>query len=388
MSANTPPLDIVFYTEGLPFDGDSPERGALGGEQSAMCFLARALAQMGHKVTAYIPCTSEAVSHGVLYKPYTMLDELIHRECDVYVCSRYLLTFAKPLRARVRILWLHQILIEELNEYLTFLAPKMDIIYLLSDYQHRRSVQTLPELESKMRMLKLGITHPVIEQALAKTEGKKHKIMFTSRPERGLWEALDIYEQLQDTKLEFLICTYPFPRVDSAGSVEASCHRRIKSLVERGFPIETGMFNKADLYRHIAESKVVIYPCNIAEVFALSSLETQACGTVYLTYDEFCFTELVSYKGIPFGDTAALTKRLKTLLWDTALRQELESQGRAHVQKYTWPKTAQTLVDAVYERLSLNATSTVLPRRNYDRRGLSVPLYSQPLANILSAQIG
>jgi glycosyltransferase involved in cell wall biosynthesis len=274
-----------------------------------------------------------------------------------------------------------------MNKYLTFLAPKIDFIYCMSEYHCRRTAQTVPELQPKVRKLMNAIDPSLAEQTLAVTKEKKHKIMYTSRPERGLLQALDVYEKLNDTSLEFLICTYSFPQGSSVKATEETCRKRISSLIDRGFPIKTGSFTKRDLYRHIAESKVVIYPAQIPEIFCISAVETQACRTVFLTVDEFAFREVVSYEGVAYRDTAAFEKQLRLLLSDTALRQELEEEGCEHVKPYNWENVARIIVRDVQERLRLNATSEITPRRNYDRRAHRLPLHSARLANALASYL-
>jgi glycosyltransferase involved in cell wall biosynthesis len=378
-------LDVVLYTEGLPFTGDTLEQRSVGGSETAFIYVARELARLGHKVTAYCRCTKEGLYDGVSYKDLSKADELTQSECDLFICSRYFLVFTKLVRAKVSFFWMHDVLVEGLNEYLTFLGPKMDVIYGLTDYHCRRIAQTVPELQSKLRKLMNGLDPALVADTLGESKGKRHKIMFTSRPERGLWQALDAYEQLQDRSLEFLICSYSsFDRSD-VSALEAGCRQRIDGLVKRGFPVSTGSFTKRDLYRHIAESKVVVYPTDFPEIFCISAIEAQACGTAFLTYDEFAFPETVGYEGVAYGDTKAFGQRLKALLWDTALRHEIEEEGREHVKPYTWQNVARLLTNEAEQRLVLNAASEIPPRRDYDRRGQSVPLYSERLANVLAA---
>lgn len=380
-------LDIALYLEGLPFTGDTLERQSLGGEQTAVVCTARELARLGHRVTVYCPCPKEGLFDGVTYRDVSKVDELTERECDLFLCTRFLLVFAKPIRAKVGVLCLQELLDESMNKYLTFLAPKIDFIYGMSDYHCRRTVQTVPELQSKVRKLMNAIDPSLVDETLAVTKEKKHKIMFTSRPERGLLQALDVYEKLQDTQLEFLICTYSFPQGSTVKAIEETCRNRINSLIERGFPIKTGSFAKRDLYRHIAESKVVIYTAQIPEIFCISAVETQACRTVFLTVDEFAFREVVGYEGVAYRDTAAFEKRLRLLLCDTALRQELEEEGYEHAKPYTWENVARIIVRDTQERLRLNATSEIAPRRNYDRRAHRLPLHAGRLANALASYV-
>jgi glycosyltransferase involved in cell wall biosynthesis len=381
-------LDIVLYTEGLPFTGDTLERQSLGGSETAFIYVARELAKLGHQVTAYCLCTNEGTYDGVDYRHLSRMGEPEQRECDVFICSRFFLVFAGNIRAKIRFLWLHDLLMEQLNDHLTFLSPKIDLVYGLSEYHCRHIKQSMPELAPKVRQLMNGLDPALVSEATRAVTSKKHKMMFTSRPERGLLQALDLYEQLQDASLEFLICSYAYPQGDAVTTIEARCRQRIVELIERGFPISTGSFTKSDLYRHIAESKVVIYPAPVqGEIFCISAIEAQACGTIFLTVDDFAFRETVGYERVAHGDTTAFYVQLKALLSNESLRQELESKGREHVKSYTWQNVAQHLIEDATRQLQLHATSEIPPRRIFKRGLQQLPLYSAPLASALQSAL-
>ncbi|MGH9898177.1 MAG: glycosyltransferase [Pyrinomonadaceae bacterium] len=291
---------------------------------------------------------------------------------------------AKNIRAKVRFLWFHDLLIPELNDHLTFLSPKIDLVYGLSAYHCGHIEQSLPELAPKVRQLMNGLEPALVSEATRAVTGKKHKMMFTSRPERGLLVALDLYEQLQDTTLEFLICTYAYTQSEDVTTLEARCRQRISELIERGFPVATGSFNKRDLYRHIAESKVVIYPAPVqGEIFCINAIEAQACGTVLLTIDEFAFKETVGYERIARGDTKGFYTRLKAILSNESMRQELEIRGREHVKPYTWQRVAKHLIDDATRQLQLCAVSEIPPRRIFKRGLQKSPPYPPQLASLL-----
>lgn len=344
------PLSIALYTEGLPFTGDTLQRRALGGSETAFINVARELARLGHEVTAYCLCTDETVHDGVLYQDVSKIGGLARRGCDLFICSRYFSVFSGNIRARAGFLWMHELLTGADAAELSPLLPKIDAVYCLSDFHRRRVLQTLPALEPKLRKLMNGVDPDLITQATEAVGGKRHKIMFTSRPKRGLSQALDAYERLADTDLEFLICSY---YCSSDGGVEPlweSYRPRIDGLVARGFPINIESLAQRDLYRHIAESKAVIYPTDCEEVFCINAIEAQACGTVFLTTDDFALKETVGYERIPPGDASRFYERLRAILSDERLRQELETRGREHVEPYTWRNVALAFVEAAEQQ--------------------------------------
>lgn len=334
-------MDIVLYTEGLPFTGDTLERQSLGGSETAFIHVARELARMGHTVTAYCLCPNEAVYDGVVYRDVSKIHELARRTCDLFICSRYFSVFSENIRAGASFLWMHELLANNEAQHLSSVSHKIDAVYCLSDYHCHDTCKALPDLKLKLRKLMNGIDPALILRATKDVRGKRHKIMFTSRPKRGLPQALELYEQLADTTLEFLICSYYCSPDGEAEPLWDSYRPRIDKLVERGFPVSVGSFTQSDLYRHIAESKAVIYPTDCPEVFCISAIEAQACGTVFLTTDDFALKETVGYERIPPGNQAQFYERLKAILSDEKLRHELETKGREHVIPYTWQNVAR-----------------------------------------------
>jgi glycosyltransferase involved in cell wall biosynthesis len=338
------PLKIALYTEGLPFTGDTLERQALGGSETAFINVARELARLGHEVTAYCLCSGEGVYDRVLYQDVSRIEGLGRTGCDLFICSRYFPVFSKNIRAAAVFLWMHELLTDEDAAGLSPLLPKIDAVYCLSDFHLRRVRRTLPELEPKLRKLMNGVDPDLIAQAAGEVVGKRHKIMFTSRPKRGLSQALDAYERLADTDLEFLICSYYCAPDGGVEPLWESYRPRIEGLVARGFPVSVESLARRDLYRHIAESKAVVYPTDCEEVFCINAVEAQACGTVFLTTDDFALKETVGYERVPPGDASRFYERLKAILSDERLRRELETRGREHVIPYTWQNVARILV--------------------------------------------
>jgi glycosyltransferase involved in cell wall biosynthesis len=380
MSEHT--LEIVLYTEGLPFTGDTLDHQSLGGSETAFIYVARELAQLGHHVTAYCLCSKEGVFDGVNYKHISGIHELERRECDLFICSRYFFVFTKNIRAKVKFLWMHDMLVPELAGHLRNLLPAIDAVYCLSDYHCNIIAQAVPEAGLKMHKLMNGIDPSFVRESIADVTEKRHKVMFTSRPERGLWSALEQYEQVGDTNLELLVCSYTSFQSDELKALEDRFRQRIASLVERGFPVSTGNFVKRELYRHIAESKAVIYPTDFPEIFCISAIEAQACGTVFLTTNDFALTETVGYERIALGDAAGFQERLRAILSDANLRRELEQKGLEHAAPYTWQRVARAFIKDAEHRLRPAAEASTEQLKFFNLVGRRAPGYSLYLAKL------
>lgn len=345
-TADTSPLEIVLYTEGLPFTGNTLEEKALGGSETAFISVARQFAQLGHRVTAYCLCSEEGTFEGVRYLDVSKLGKQGPQKPDLLLCSRFFGVFLQPLEPRYSILWMHDVLVPELSPYLEPLLPRIDAIYCLSQYHRQLTAQALPASEPKLRTTTNGLDFDLIEEVLAEGVRKCHRIMFTSRPERGLFPALQLFAALEDRDLEFLVCTYSSLADEAVQAYEARCGQSIAELRRRGYRISQGSFPKRELYRRLAASQAVIYPTDFPEISCISALEAQACGTVFLTTDAFALRETVGYGGLPQGDQQGFLARLRRVLGDVDSRRELEEKGRRHVESYSWRRVAEDFVAA------------------------------------------
>ena len=323
-------MNIVLYTQGLEFDGSTLDKQALGGSESAFTYLAREFPKMGFNVTAFTKCPAPGLYEGVLYKDVSEFEDFLTRgECDLFICSRFFQVFSHPIPAKVKILWNHDILVTP--EQLMGVAYGVDYMYCLSDFHKSQYCGLLPELSKIIKLTTNGVDQPIIRHSNI----KKHQIMFTSRPERGLLKALEFFERLGDKSLKFLICNYSTihdPRVEQ---IEAHCSDYASKLIQDGFNIEFNQFTKPDLMKNISESKCVIYPTDFPEISCISAMEAQASATCFLTYKKFALAETVTPNTLAETEED-LFELFKKTVTDEGFRQINEKAGFLHSQKHRW----------------------------------------------------
>jgi glycosyltransferase involved in cell wall biosynthesis len=355
-----PKLQIVMFTYGLPFTGNTLENGPLGGAETAFIYLGRELAKLGHNVIAFCPCSEEGVFDGVQYLNHGRFDGWRTKEaCDVFICSRFYEVFNRPIDAKVRVLWLHDHLAPANIPGLRSVLPTIDYIYCLSNYHREYTAGLIPESAAKLRVTYNGVDLELIDSVRKNTPAKRHKMMYIARPERGLSEALEIYTRLNDKQLEFLACSYPYPE-ECLEDVYTPVSRQLE---QQGFKMSFGEFKKEELYRHIAESEVVIYPSNTPEIFCIGAVETQACGTVFLARELGALSETVGYpcqKGI---NTDGFLNAARQVLLNADFRKVLEHMGLQHARQFSWDRVARQFADEAlsYEREQTDAPAPVVP---------------------------
>lgn len=335
-------MNIVIATLGLEFSGNTLEKEALGGSESALIYVARALVKQGHDVRVFCKCSEEGIFDGVQYQQIGNWEiTWKYIDCDIFIVSRFFDLARAKVNSKLNILWNHDTCASP--DQLMSAIWNYDYMYCLSEFHKKDYVDRIPEVEKIIKLTSNGVDFSLCQ----KDTPKKHKVMFTSRPERGLMEALSLYEAYGDKDLEFLACNYKTIDVKEVNDVEARCMAKMQELSNKGFKLKMGRFTKKDLYKEIAESKAVLYPTIFPEIFCISAIEAQANCTVFITTDDFAMRETVAYDGIKRGEkyTENFLKKMKLVLTDETYRKKGEQLGWDHVQKYSWDNVAKTFID-------------------------------------------
>jgi glycosyltransferase involved in cell wall biosynthesis/SAM-dependent methyltransferase len=358
-------FNIVIVTSGLDFNGNTDREKALGGSETAVINVARELAKQGHYVRVFCKCSKEGIYDNVFY--YDVDSKwnsfITHGECDIAIVSRHYSYLAQyKINSKLNILWNHDILVDEKS--LIAALWQFDYGYCLTNYHRTQYIDKVKDMGQMLKIIPNGVDETLLKNL---PKEKKHKIMFTSRPERGLFQALQIYEQYGDKDLEFLICNYASVSDKAVQELEHYCSLKIADLIGRGFNIKIDRFAKQELYNNIAESKAVLYPTNFPEVFCISAIEAQFCNTAFITTDDFSLTEVVGYERCKQENNEYLTMLMKVLK-DDKYRESLEKKGRKHVSKYTWENVAQQFVDDAVSHFEVRSRDTkrILQRMIYE----------------------
>ena len=331
---HNPSLDIVFYTEGLPFHGHTMYEQALGGSETALTCVARELAALGHRVRVFCRCprpgvysyrgcfpvgASWAAAEG---RPYTggrssaaplrnptpqtqggstgenedlpqptarveyldLADFPLFCEtdgCDVFICSRFLSGLAAVHSAKFHALWCHDVLTRETAPLLNGLLWKIDRLFVLSQFQKEQYTRHLPHVPERcFYVTRNGVDIELVERAIsgARRTGASKRFIYASRPERGLEILLDIWPHIAAKwpDAELLICRYDHPEGDRRmSSFLAALGAKMERLKGLRF---LGGLSKEQLYREMAGCDLMLYPSIFPEVSCISAIEAAACG--------------------------------------------------------------------------------------------------------------
>ncbi len=277
-------MEIVIYTEGLPFDGSTPFERSLGGSESAVVFMARALARRGHRLRVFCNRPRPGEYDGVTYEDVPeFADFLATGTCDVFVCCRHLRGLIAPVRSRVNVVWNHDIVTKQTAQYVTSLMFKVDRLFVLSEFHRQQFQRHLDVPEDRYVVTRNGVDLDLVDQATKGVERDPDRVIYTSRPERGLDVLLTIWPELKRRRprLKLAIAHYENAGADAQIAEYLATLRRVMDELPEVTML--GPLNKRDLYRELASSALALYPSTFPEVSCINALEAAACGTPMVT---------------------------------------------------------------------------------------------------------
>lgn len=298
--------DIIFFT-GQPFRGAQhnfdtlpypSELGskAVGGSESVLFIMAKQLASAGKRVAIFGPFEkSFHEENGIEY--YDLRDFFVvarQQVLPVTIVLRFFQPFLKGFRAIKRIFWLQDIVTEDSRNHYQSMDAFVDEYWVLSDYQKNNYVQVCG-LDEK----KFWKTTNVFDEDFGYSTGsgfaerfKLGQIIYASRPNRGLKEAILTFEKLKKDfpHLTLKLATYStYPNITDDPELAPVLPElsRLNLKVER--------LGKNELVKELSKSLLLLYPnVSLLETSCMTAIEAMACGTPVVTTNRGCLSETVN----------------------------------------------------------------------------------------------
>ena len=343
-------LTIGMFTDGPRFGGDALEKGALGGAETCFIQMAEALAALGHEVLALNNCLAPMDRAGVSWRPLRgSLPLLANQSFDVMVVSRFFGFFSLPIKSRLKVLWNHDTLDDA--RALRAIHDEIDLFLVLSEFHRDNYLTRLPQLDDRTVVTRNGLDFDLLDQGAAGAEKIPGKLIYASRPERGLRVLLEsIWPRLRRARpdLRLHVCGYVVEDSLLDPAVK-DLHKHLAALIDRDNSIvNLGALSKMDYYRHLAQSEIMVYPSTFPEVSCLAVLEAQALGTAVMATDAFALSESVAVPEFKIPGRAQtehyqdrFVDRALRLLADPAWAASLAQKAKERVRsKHSWRKIA------------------------------------------------
>jgi glycosyltransferase involved in cell wall biosynthesis len=343
-------LNLALATDGEAFDGGAIEKTALGGAETAVIQMARALNNLGHTVQVFCLCPQPGSYQGVVYRDRREIVRAVGEErFDALIVSRFFPILDMPWQAGIRILWNHDIL--DQPRLLAQRLPGLDACLVLSAYHASNFIQALPALADtladKLTITRNGLDLSLLarsSQGVTRIEGR---VSYVSRPERGLKLLLTrIWPRLLQKMphLTLSVCGYEIDETALPPALQAE-YSQIRDLLISSPKVEyLGALPKAEYYAHLASCQALLYPCVFPEISCLAVLEAQALATPVITSDAFALRESVvvpefKVQGAPASEAYVenYLTRCQEILNQPARAQELALAAQTTIHRnYDW----------------------------------------------------
>jgi glycosyltransferase involved in cell wall biosynthesis len=280
----------------FPFQVDTPYQQPLGGSESALCYLAEALAEAGHELFVLTSAGETGISRGVpclplqpeTFKRLPALDALIVqnlagqggvlREAVGPKTSLILWTGHGPDQPGVRALTDPA----ERNAY--------DAFVLVSAWQRQRYLDVF-SLDSARTFILPNAIAPAFQNLFADGESivaakeQPPVLSYTSTPDRGLGLLLDGFPRVREAFPEARLDVYSSLRL--YGFSDAADQAQYGALYDRCRTtpgvVHVGVLPQPELAQRLRRTAVLAYANRVPETFGISVLEAMAAGCTVVT---------------------------------------------------------------------------------------------------------
>jgi glycosyltransferase involved in cell wall biosynthesis len=362
-----PALRLAFACYNpLPLQLDTPYRRPLGGSESALCYLAEALAGRGHQVFVLHPGPGRAASRGVCCLPLNDYSLRQLGALDAFVVlnlagqAQHLRPLLSPQTALV--LWTghhtDQPAVQPLRDPAE--RRRYDGFALVSDWQRQEFQSAFGLDPARAGVLRNGIAHAFQDlfpegTAIAARKSQPPVLAYTSTPYRGLDLLLEAFPRIRQavpgTTLKVFsgMGVYQIPVAEDQARFGA-LYQRCRATDGVDY---LGSWPQPELAAALTGATVLAYPNTYPETSCISVLEAMAAGCQVVTSARGALPETTAgfARLVPVdGEREAYLDRFAAetvqALTPTGLDAEEHLRRQvAHVhQQHTWSGLADTWV--------------------------------------------
>lgn len=402
-------MKIVFLHSGIEFDGESLNRGPLGGTETALIAVSRELAKIaGNDVYIFTNTPCQETYSGVHYYPLHQLASFsLDHDIDVLISIRQWIPFWFPVRAKYRVYFspdahdqpfLHQALsFQSVMQGHTFVIPlftpkdffsAVDQFFCVGHWQAKTFREILGFPEDKVFVTGNGVMLENFRPQLRDSRNKS--LLYSATPFRGLEHLIGYYQELKSNHpdLQLEICSgmgvYGLSKSDDEKQY-GSLYQRLKGVQA----ISHGSIQQSELAKIMCRDLIYAYPNTFEETFCISVLEAQAAGLPVVTSDRGALNERIRHgedgfliKGHPSEDKykREFLEVVEHLIDDSNLWNRISANAVKTAEHHSYQRVAEKWMAHFEISVSLKTTVDIIRPTNIIDQNVTV---QQPIsANI------
>ena len=385
---------ITMHCGGMPFNGDTINKQSLGGSETAAYYLAKELAAMGHRVTLFTNEPKEGRWDGVRYSyagkitEQTPLGDRFHMFAmnvphDVCIIQRHPQAFQFKWASKINLLHLHDLALRRNAPGFFRQLWNVNGILCVSEYHKKQIVEAYGISDKIVHAITNGIDLELfkgelykdvplpegatVHDAVEAASGDQAKLLYSSRPERGLeWlvKPSGIMERLLNERRDFhlYVCNYANV-VPQMADYYAYLYKRCEML-----PNVTvlGHLTKQHLASVMRQCDALVYPTpgpsgadgassssTFREVSCITAMECMGAGLPFLSSQCGALPETCKDSGsilIPLKEGKPDLDLFVTTLKDWFVQgvgyyETLKEKQLVAAQRFSWKVPAQRIID-------------------------------------------
>ena len=375
-------LDFSFFCHGLPMSGDTiPSGKAIGGSETACIQVAETLAKQGHRPIIFCNTDGPTMRDGVTYMsigwvqqkngssfPKGFFDYVRSTPHDVLVVMRLPGILQWEFKSKVNLLWQHDLATKTGPSNFHMTCWNIDRILLPSAFMKAQYQEVHGGPDGLYHLTRNGIDLKMID-SVPDQERDRFKIMFTSRPERGLDIMLrEVFPRILKREPK---ATLYISRYDDVATLPLyqQCAQMAQQFGDR--VVNLGNLGKADLYRHYKQARIYAYSSVFEEISCISFAEFSACGGVFIGPWKAALPETAGGTGILIRDDGSIGRsgdpldkglgpvsakfcdrmadEVVDLIHNDERWEALSKAGRKRAEKWTWDEVAEDWTRLAHE---------------------------------------
>lgn len=380
------------------FSGKSVYERPLGGSESALLYLSRELARLGHKVVIFNNCKGEeGICENVDYRLFTTLADLVkhskENNYDVFISFRDLPAFLFPIKAKKRIWWGHDDFSNVWNysDYRKYLGRAFlkfagflinffcDELFVVSKWLGNICTGIVGVKKEKIFVTKNGVYLPYFTLSQSPpyqggdvpngSEGQRgFRLVYTSVPARGLDILLDIFPKIREKVPEATLHIYCGWDLGMLKEEDRLLAQSLYDKTNQPGIFREGTKKHSELAKELHISSIMLYPSHpvpgagfFAETSCIAALEAQAAGCPVIASKRGALPEsIVDGKtgilidGNPYSDTfkQKFIDETVNLLKDQKRLSAMRKAAEQFIKEnYTWEMIAKEWTDKFKEML-------------------------------------